>query len=256
MPGPATEASFHLAGWRDLWRASWVTALAFGLPTASKSLRRAIAGLRFPWDLLRLAGATAGKHLYTNGPNEFVLIDQLRLNLWSVAVQAVPVVPLGAVAVVGASRGSLPVACGALAAIVLYQLWIIVMAAIVALPRDRRNAMKGQRRLLREFGGSSIMNAAQAPTGDAREPRLGYGTLGRIAAFVESRPDLQPCSAVAMTPRYFKAYSRYMEPVGTSGLLFTSQRSEPDDDHGQPSYRGDRGGCGPAPVQAEELPLR
>lgn len=143
---------------------------------------------------------------------------------------ALPPAVAAGVGVTAAWCGSVIGVLVAAATAVLYILWFLVMALRAVLPRQRAAAAAAQRRLVNASNGYSITSAAKAPKHETCGPDLGYGTLGRIAAFIRQQPQLQPCFAVAMHDRYFAAYRRYMDPIGTTGLLFASRFNEPDNE--------------------------
>lgn len=228
-----------------------MTALAFGAPDATKPVRRAAARLRLPWDAMRLRSAHANRTLYVNGPNEVVVIAPAGLS----AVSVLPVLPLPLALViiltVAAWMGSVPVVLGALGVLALFALWLLLMAAPAALRPRRTAAIAAQQRLVKSSKGFGISSAAKAPKGEAQEPDLGVGTLGRIAALLEQRPELQPCFAVAAHPRYATAYGRYMKPVGTTGLLFASHYESVEDNEETESDNEERRN-NPTPLQGQE----
>lgn len=249
----APSSAFRPAEQQDLRRAAWVTALAFGAPYAAKPVRRAVALLRLPWDALRLKGAYANGTLYLNGPNEFVVISSARFAAANFLPLLIAPGALFVVLVLAAWLGSVPVVISAAVFLILFALWLLLMVVPALFPWKRVQAMAAQQRLVKGSNGLSISSAAKAPKGETLEPDLGYGTLGRIAAFIEQRPELQPCFAVAAHPRYFTAYSRYMEPVGPTGLVFASRTDECA--HGDNESRRDdeERRDDPTPVQGQKL---
>lgn len=247
------DSPFRPARRQDLRRAAWVTALAFGAPNAAKPVRRAAAVLRLPWDAMRLRSAYANGTLYVNGPNEFVVIAPAGLS--AASILPVLTLPLAFIIIlaVAAKIGSVPVVFGATGALALFALWLLLMVVPGALPPQQAKAMAAQHRLVRSSNGFGISSAAKAPKGETWEPDLGYGTLGRIAAFIQQQPELQPCFAVAAHPRYLTAYSRYMNPVGTTGLLFASRADEPAHDNEEAEGDDQVRRNHPAPLQGQEL---
>lgn len=231
----ATDAPFRPARARETWRLAAVESVAFAPRGWPEPLRRCIGVASYLSKLLWLAGWMGAGDVYSTDRHEAVVISR-RSAPGSVA-QFVTVGVAAALAILS-TLVQLPLSVTIAAAAVAVLVGAPPIVTSVDALRNRRllRALRDVRAAVNARGGGhTILSAARPST-------CPTGTIGRIAAYIGTRPDLQPCFAVAANDRLAQMYRREMLPIGATGLAFmssaeTGQRQDSETDQAD-SERG------------------
>lgn len=205
--------SFRQSRTIELWKLALRHGLAFTPKNMWLPARLAVAVLRYPASLITLAGRHVTGDLFTTRAGESVVITTDRFGPTIRLVAELPGFLLLGAAGFLVHQGNLT------GVLIFFFLGMTILAADLAFlvapvfrPKLLR-ALGEQRAALSEEAGHQILAAT-------RPPKAPKGTIGRIAAFARTRPDLLPFYAVAHNDKLAGQYRKEMRAVGSSGWAF------------------------------------